>query len=194
MSARGWIETAAEPSPGELARLARWLNAVAARADALPAPAISYLVVTPLGFPERDGLREILSACGAVVVGRRAIAGWPSVSSALYVARPDREALRRAVLLEHAWEALCPGAPAEAWALAPGSHARVEAVKHAVRAGMRHARVQLGPGERPAVLHPFHLADGCDAAREARRLDAALALATTRVRPAPVAARRAVGA
>lgn len=157
------------------ADLATWVRAVHARAAELPRPRASYLVVTPLGWRDRGPLRTALESSGAGLLHRRPLPCWPAVASALYLRRLDTAALARAVQFEEAWAALVPPAPAEAWAVAPGSHRRIEAVKHAVRSGMRHLRIHLAPGAS-AVLHPFHLADLDDADEEARRLEAALEL------------------
>jgi hypothetical protein len=163
----------AAPATAELAELERWLLLVRTRAAVLPPPRVSFLVVTPLGLPDRAWLWRTMSSAGVALIGREEVPSWPRAASALYVTRTDPEALRLALFFERAWEALFPAAPAEAWTIAPGSHARAEAVKHAARAGMRHVALELDRLERRAVLHPFHLADGSEADAEARRLTAA---------------------
>ncbi|BDG02848.1 hypothetical protein [Anaeromyxobacter oryzae] len=157
------------------ADLARWVLAVHARAAQLRSPRVSYLVVTPLGWHDRERLRSTLVACGAELLHRRPLPRWPPIATALYVRRLDPAALSRALRFEEAWSTLVPASPAEAWALALWSHRRIEAVKHAVRGPMRHVRFTLAPGVS-AVLHPFHLADTDEAHVEAGRLEAALEL------------------
>ncbi len=89
--------------------------------------------------------------------------------------------LRRAARFEAVWESLYPAAPAEAWALPPGGHARAIAMKASLRREFPGLLVDMGDGwPTPNLLHAFHLADLLDARDEARRLIAAMALLAER--------------
>lgn len=183
----------AEPPADEVARVRAWLAAVADAAARIAPIHRAWLLVTPLGWPERARLGGALASLGVAVEARAPIPRFAPVSTALQARGGDAAGLRRAAIFEAAWEALFPGAPAEAWALAPADHARAAAAKRAIRAGLPNLRVVLGAGERPAHLHAFHLADPGDEAVEARRLAAALALLGARERggdrPPPPASR-----
>jgi hypothetical protein len=189
MTAAGVPEVARLVSADELASVDAWLRLVDSRAARIGDPGVGHVLVTPLGMAHRRSLRSALDAAGIAVLRSSHVPSWAPVSSAIYVRRARPGALHRAVLFERAWEALFPGAAAEAWAVDPASLALLSAVKHAVRATMSHIRIPLDGCARGAVLHPFHVADPCDRADEARRLLAAVACLRhlRRVRPGPPA-------
>lgn len=169
-------------SPAPVGELAAWLRDVQARTSSVDPGDRTFLVVTPLGWGERERLRQRLAAGGVQVVGRAAIRAWPRVASAIRLTGAPAARLRRAARFEAAWHSLFPATPAEAWALAPGAHTRAVAMKAALRRELPGLRVDLGDGWPTAnVLHAFHLADLPDARGEARRLMAALALVAERM-------------
>jgi hypothetical protein len=176
-------------SADEFASVDAWLRLVDARAAPVEDPGIGHVLVTPLGMTHRRSLRRALDAAGIAVLRYSHVPSWAAVSSAIYVRRGRPGALHRAVQFERAWDALFPGGAAEAWAVDPASLALLSAVKHAVRATMSHVSIPLDGCGRGAVLHPFHVADPCDRAAEARRLLAAVScLASTPPRPAAAGA------
>lgn len=157
--------------------LAAWLRAVHARASTVDPGDSTFLLVTPLGWSTRERLAALLAAGRVRVVSRTVIPAWPRVDSAIRnrVAAPRR--LHRAARFEAVWESLYPATPGEAWALAPGAHARALAMKASLRRELPGLAVDLGDGWKgPNALHAFHLADLLDARDEARRLLAALEL------------------
>jgi hypothetical protein len=177
---------AGAPAPGDAAgalpeaeaRLAAWLERLQARAQAEEPRGVSWLLVTPLGWPRRAALWAALEAAGACPVARRRLHHWPRLETAVRLPPPEPARLRRALRYEAEWAGRFPGGPGEAWALAPGgAHRRAAALKARLRRGWQPLPVLVdGPGRPPGWLHPFHLADPGLARAEAQRLAAALAL------------------
>ena len=171
---------AANDAPAPLApleALEEWIRAVALQAARLEPSEERLLVLTPLGWPGRERLRARLARSGVAVRRTILLPAWPRLDTALRTTVLEPGRLLRAARFEAAWERLCPGAPGEAWALAPDAFARALALKPALRAAFGSRTVDLDGGAGDlATLHPFHLGDPADARDEARRLLAALAL------------------
>jgi hypothetical protein len=169
-----------EPPVDGLQRVGDWVGAVHERAAAIDPQGTSFLVLSPFALRDRAVLASRLAALGVAVRGRTVLPCWSRVTTAFRVSdpEPDLRRLRAAELYERAWETLFPGASGEAWALATGrDHARVAAAKRALRAGLKHLRVEFGvAGISSRLLTPFHLADADEAEEEARRLLAAVGL------------------
>ena len=168
------------PGRAEVAAVSGWLGAVNEAAVAMASPRWAWLLVTPLGLPDRAWLERQLGARGVRVEARVEVrpmeAHWPRISTAVQVGTRSAN-LRRAVLYEAAWQALFPDARAEAWALSPDRRSRVVSEKRLLRTGMDNLAITFGAGSGDrGVLHAFHLADPQDVAAEARRFEAALHL------------------
>jgi hypothetical protein len=175
--ARELVLTSAARTEG----LAVWLRDVEARAARVDPGDTTFLVVTPLGFAQRERLLARLEAGRVEVRCRTVVPSWPRVASAIRLVGAPSARLRRAARFEAVWESLFPATPAEAWALAPGAHVRAAAMKRALRKEFPGVDVDLGDGWRaPSWLFAFHLPDILDARDEARRLIAALALVSER--------------
>jgi hypothetical protein len=176
-----------EPSAAQLAGIGAWLQAVRQRAENVDTRGFTWLVLSPFALRDRRALATELAALGVAVRGRTPLHGWSRISTAFRVTEPDPSLrrLRATALFESAWDALCPGAPAEAWALAPGGdHARVAKMKQTLRSWMQHLRADFGqPGMEGRVFSPFHLADVDEADDEARRLVAAVGLLASAIPP-----------
>ena len=167
------------PTEDELRSVRAWLSAVDERARAQPPrnDLHVYVVVTPLGMRWRCWLEEQLALRDIAIQGRVELDRWPRVSTALQVKRRDLDGLRRAVLFERVWSTHFPDGRAEAWAIDARKHPVVAAAKPLLRSGLECLPV-LPDLDRPATLHPFHLADLQDGEHEARRLEAAIELLT----------------
>jgi hypothetical protein len=180
-----------EPSAAQLAGIGAWLQAVRQRAENVDTRGFTWLVLSPFALRDRCALASELAALGVSVRGRTPLHGWSRISTAFRVTvpNPSPRRLHATALYERAWEELCPGVPAEAWALAPGGdHARLARMKKRLRSWMQHLRVDFGqPGMEGRVFGPFHLADVEDADDEARRLVAAVGLLASAIPPpAPI--------
>ena len=166
-----------EPSAAALAAVRAWLLAVEMRA-ALLSPRCAYLVLTPLCAGARTWLEGELRRRSIRVISREVLSPWARITTALRVRLQNAPDLRRAAQYEAIWTAVAGDATAEAWGLHQGAHRHLAAHKYELRAQLGNATVAFGPRRRDrAQLHAFHLADPAAALDEARRLQAALALA-----------------
>ncbi len=165
----------AEPSPAKIAKLRAWLTAIDHGARSIPTAGRVNLLITPLGMTARGWLARQLQRRGVDIQGRRRLARWPRLSTAIRLRHRNGAAMRRAVLFETAWGMLFPRGEAEVWGIDGRFHRRLVADKPALRARLANLPVSFGRGrEDRGVLHAFHVPDLGEVIRETRRLDAAL--------------------
>ncbi|MEQ1910372.1 MAG: hypothetical protein ABMA15_16240 [Vicinamibacterales bacterium] len=176
---RGALQVSLDADQAELSETRRWLRAAHARARQVQS-ARPFLVITPLGLPNRPEIRDWLAREGVQVTGRHHIPDWPRVSTAVYARTDDDERLLVARAFERAWRAGCVDAAAERWDLGGDDDIeRVRGFKSALRSTldtvpvrMASAALRLSTGDGLAHLRAVHVPDRAHVDMESRLLDA----------------------
>lgn len=149
-----------------LAWQVRLRRALAVRAE----PGALFVLVTPLGMPDRERLRTALRELGIQVAQVQPVPRFAEAALAVYARRSTRRATLRAMAYAHAWRQLGAGDEGEVWWLTPRSaHARLQRWKRRLRRVVGFWLTEKR-GRREAALHGFHLPDPARLDLEGARL------------------------